>query len=72
MLHARQFMDGNTTLKQVLDRVMADIDKSGLDILSEKVSGYLVQFRPFELAFTMNRMRSFRVNQTGNESPQPE
>jgi len=42
---------------------MTDIEKSGLDILSETVSGHFAQFRSFELAFAMNRMRSFRVDQ---------
>jgi len=56
-------MDGKRTMQQVIDQVMTDIEKSGLDILSETVSGHFAQFRSFELAFAMNRMRSFRVDQ---------
>jgi len=63
MLYARQYMDGTGTMKQVIDRVMADIEENGLDILSEKISGHFAQFRAFELAFAMNRMRSFSVDQ---------
>jgi len=63
ILYARQYMDGKRTMQQVIDQVMTDIEKSGLDILSETVSGHFAQFRSFELAFAMNRMRSFRVDQ---------
>ena len=63
MLYARKYMNGKRTLKQVIDLVMADIEENGLDILSEKISGHFSQFRSFELAFTLNRMRSFNVNQ---------
>ncbi|MFW2371940.1 MAG: ABC-ATPase domain-containing protein [Gammaproteobacteria bacterium] len=63
MLYAKKYMDGKRTLKQVIDLVMADVEENGLDILSEKTSGYFAQFRCFELAFALNRMRSFSVNQ---------
>ncbi|MCW9013747.1 MAG: ABC-ATPase domain-containing protein [Gammaproteobacteria bacterium] len=63
MLYARQYMDGKRTLKQVIDLVMADLEENGLDILNEKISGHFAQFRSFELAFSLNRMRSFNVNQ---------
>jgi len=63
MLYARKYMNGERTLKQVVDLVMADLEENGLDILSENISGYFAQFRSFELAFTFNRMRSFNVNQ---------
>jgi len=62
MLYARKYMDGERSLKQVIDLVMADLEQNGLDILSDKVSGYFVKFRGFELAFALNRMRSFLVN----------
>ena len=63
MLYDKKYMDGKRTLKQVVDLVLADLEEQGLDILSEKASGYFAQFRSFELAFTLNRMRSFNVNQ---------
>jgi len=63
MLYARKYMDGKRTLKQVIDLVMTDIEENGLDILNEKISGHFAQFRAFELAFTLNRMRSFDVKQ---------
>jgi len=63
MLYARKYMNGDRTLKQVIDLVMADIEENGLDIISENISGHFAQFRSFELAFALNRMRSFNVNQ---------
>lgn len=63
MLYARKYMDGKRTLKQVMDLVMVDLEENGLDILNEKISGHFAQFRSFELAFALNRMRSFNVNQ---------
>jgi len=63
MLYARKYMDGKRTLKQVIDLVMADLEENGLDILQEKISGHFAQFRSFELAFALNRMRSFSVKQ---------
>ena len=63
MLYARKYMNGKRTLKEVIDLVMTDLEENGLDILSEKVSGHYAQFRSFELAFALNRMRSFSVNQ---------
>ena len=63
MLYARKYMNGTRTLKQVIDLVMADLEENGLDILHEKISGHFAQFRSFELAFALNRMRSFSVNQ---------
>lgn len=62
MLYARKYMNGKRTLKEVIDLVMADLEENGLDILSEKVSGHFARFRSFELAFTLNQMRSFNVN----------
>jgi predicted ABC-class ATPase len=63
MLYARKYMNEERTLRQVIDLVMQDIEENGLDILSEKISGHFAQFRAYELAFTLNRMRSFNVTQ---------
>ncbi len=63
MIYARKYMDGERALKQVIDLVMQDIEENGLDILSEKISGHFAQFRAYELAFTLNRMRTFNVTQ---------
>ncbi|MDY6916717.1 MAG: ABC-ATPase domain-containing protein [Chloroflexota bacterium] len=63
MAHARQrYMDGATPLRDVLERVEADVRRGGLDgISSMPYPPDLVAFRPQELAAAMNRLRSLRV-----------
>ncbi len=67
--YARKYMDGEATLKQVVDQVIADIDRQGLDVLGDRVSGFVSRFRPFELAFALNRLRTFRAQQVEGSSP---
>ncbi|MCP3944347.1 MAG: ABC-ATPase domain-containing protein [Desulfobacteraceae bacterium] len=59
--YAKKYMDKKLTLKKVVDLVIHDIDIHGLDILSDRISGDLARFRSFELAFTLNRLRGFKV-----------
>ena len=61
--YGKKHMDGKATLKQVLDKVMSEIDQSGLDMLDNKYTGDLAAFRSFELAAVLNRMRDFHVVQ---------
>ncbi len=61
--YARKYMDKKSSLKEIMDRVMKEIDTHGLDVLSDQISGYFAEFRPFELAFTLNRLRGFDVVQ---------
>ncbi|MCK5201477.1 MAG: ABC-ATPase domain-containing protein, partial [Spirochaetales bacterium] len=63
MDYSRKYMDQKYSLKEIIDRVMEDIDIYGLDILSDKISGHFAEFRPFELAFALNRLRGFDVVQ---------
>jgi hypothetical protein len=56
-------MDGQNTLRKVVDHVMKDIEVHGIDIISKRISGHFAWFRGLELAFTLNRLRSFDVNQ---------
>ncbi len=48
-----QYINGHRTLPEILDRVMADIESQGLDILSNLPEGDLVLFRRFELALDL-------------------
>ena len=65
LLYARQrYMDGKTTLADILDRVMADIEEKGLDALDPHLVGNLARFRRFELAATLNRLRTLKVRNT--------
>ncbi|MBT6616047.1 MAG: ABC-ATPase domain-containing protein [Deltaproteobacteria bacterium] len=61
--YAKQYMDGKTSLRKVVERVIGDIEAQGLDILSDRISGHHAQFRRFELAFALNRLRGFEVLQ---------
>jgi predicted ABC-class ATPase len=59
MHYAQQYMDGKTTLKTVVNNVIQDITKNGLDILDAYASPNFAAFRAIELALTLNRMRGF-------------
>lgn len=61
--YAIQYMDGKRTLKEVVDRVTADIKDKSLDILTPYVTGDIAYFRKFELAAAINRMRTLMVGQ---------
>ena len=64
LLYARQqYMDGRRTLREVLDHVSADLEEKGLDVLSPHPVGDHARFRPFELAATLNRLRTLQVRQ---------
>ena len=60
--YAKQYMDGKATIRQVVERVQSDIEGSGLDILSDRISGHFASFRALELAFAINRLRGFKAN----------
>jgi hypothetical protein len=67
--YASRYMDGTRTLKEVVDRVIQDIDDKSLDILTHYVTGDIARFRSIELAAAINRMRTLRVataNQPGH------
>jgi predicted ABC-class ATPase len=60
---ARQhYMDGHRTLPEILDAVMADIERGGLDVLDRRSVGDLARFRRYELAAALNRLRTLRVS----------
>jgi len=57
----QQYMDGQRTLPQILDAVMADLQAKGLDVLDNRPLGDLAMFRRHELAAALNRLRTLRV-----------
>ena len=66
----RYYFDAQRSLSEVLDQVMADIERGGLDaLLADRGSseswrvGNLATFRRFELAAAINRLRSLRTVQ---------
>lgn len=62
MLYARQYyLDGRRSLAEVLDGVMADIERGSLDALSDRLGLDLVEFRRLELAAAFNRLRTLQA-----------
>jgi predicted ABC-class ATPase len=61
--YAKKYIDRKTTLREVVHRVIRDIDEKGIDVLSNKISGHFAWFRGLELAFTLNRLRGLDVLQ---------
>ncbi|MFW6070734.1 MAG: ABC-ATPase domain-containing protein [bacterium] len=62
LVHAwDHYIDGQRTVAQVIDRVMADVENEGLDTLSPFLRGDLAAFRRFELAAALNRLRTLEV-----------
>lgn len=61
---ARRYVDGRRSLPQVLEKVMADIEQEGLEVISPfrgQHPGDLARPRIFELAAAINRLRSLRI-----------
>ena len=58
LVYSKRYMDSSTTISEILDRVIADINSQGLDILTTLREGDLVLFRRFELAAALNRLRT--------------
>ncbi|MDB9312237.1 ABC-ATPase domain-containing protein [Spirulina sp. CS-785/01] len=54
-------MGKQRTIPEIIDRVLADIEKNGLDIITDYPQGDLAVFRRFELAAALNRLRSLEV-----------
>jgi len=63
MEYAKKYMDNKSTLREVAQHVIRDIEENGLDVLSDKISGHFARFRSLELIFAMNRLRGFDVIQ---------
>ena len=63
LVYIKKYIDGKTPLKEIINLLMLDLEKEGLDILSEKISGHFAKFRELELAFAINRLRSLKMVQ---------
>ncbi|MEM7330447.1 MAG: ABC-ATPase domain-containing protein [Chloroflexota bacterium] len=62
--YARQtYMDGKRPLSEIIGLVMQDIEKKGLRVLNDRSNADYAEFRKFELAAAINRLRSLRVKQ---------
>jgi predicted ABC-class ATPase len=60
--YAKIYMNGTETLKQVVDKIINDIEECGIDIIDKKISPNFACFRSHELAFVLNRMRGFKAS----------
>ena len=65
MYHASlTYMDGSTSMKELVNQVENDIEQNGLDILALKGRKYpnnLAKPRKFELGAALNRLRTFKT-----------
>lgn len=61
ILYAMRYMKGQTTLKEVVQKVLSDILQHGFDILDRIPSGDYAAFRDLELAGAINRLRSIEI-----------
>lgn len=62
LYYARErYMDGRRTVAEILELVMRDIARGGLDVLDPRLLGHYVMFRPQELAAALNRLRTLKV-----------
>ncbi|WAI01384.1 ABC-ATPase domain-containing protein [Methanogenium organophilum] len=63
--YAVRYMDGSATAAEVAERVMHDIEREGLDVLSKRKRGDYAAFRSLELLQAINRLRTLRARQMG-------
>ena len=62
IIYARdKYMSQQLTLSTILAKVNQDINLYGLDLITEYPQGDLAQFRPYELAAALNRLRAFSI-----------
>ncbi|RKY30978.1 MAG: ATPase [Candidatus Omnitrophota bacterium] len=63
IFYLKKYIDGKRTLREVVEMVMDDIERYGLDILSKFPVGDYASFRKFELIAAINRLRTLKVIQ---------
>ena len=61
--YSKKYMNNENTLREVVEKVVSDIEEFGIDVISKNISGNFASFRKFELAFTFNRLKSFDIFQ---------
>ena len=61
ILYLSKYFDGKKSLIEMIQNLMADIDKNGLDILNNRASGYFAGFRAIDLACAVNRCRELKI-----------
>ncbi|UCF30769.1 MAG: ABC-ATPase domain-containing protein [bacterium] len=61
LLSIKTLADGRLTLSELLDTLGREIDSRGLDFLTDRPMPDLAEFRRFELAAALNRLRTLAV-----------
>jgi hypothetical protein len=62
MIHAAgRWLDGRRTIIEALDQLMDEIRREGLDAIDSRQPGDYAEFRIFELAAALGRLRTLRV-----------
>ena len=62
--YAQSFIDGEKSIKEICQIILANIEEEGIDCLCEpEIRGGLAEFRSYELAATLNRFRALEVKQ---------
>lgn len=59
--YSTRYMDGECTLRHVVELVMADTARSGLDVLNSRPMGDYAEFRGLELGAAINRLRTLAM-----------
>ncbi|MDY6930627.1 MAG: ABC-ATPase domain-containing protein [Halobacteriota archaeon] len=62
---ATKYMDEKKTLREIVEMVLEDIKKDGLDRLDSRPVGDLAEFRVLELASAINRLRTLLMRKDG-------
>jgi hypothetical protein len=58
-------LDGERDVRAALECLMAGLEREGLDALDGRIVGEYAEFRVFELAAALGRLRSLRVRPAG-------
>ncbi len=61
LMLSQRLIDGERSVPELLSAVLAEIRERGLDVLDGRQVGDLTEFRRFELAAALNRLRSLRI-----------
>jgi len=61
--YSTRYMDGRRSLREVVERVVDDVRREGLDVIGPFVSGAYAAFRGVDLAAAINRLRTLKVEQ---------
>jgi len=67
----QQYMDGQRTVDQIIDAVLADVDAGGLDVLTPYPVADGARFRRLELAAALNRLRTLQVRAAAEAGAPP-